>query len=176
MIEAAIRYAEALLAAAKLEKALETVTTEVRLLSCVFSFGAELLSAPVFPVKEQLRVIDFVLGNDFHPLTKRFFCLLASMHRLGDIEPIASSYDELVRKEMGQVDMQLTVYAEIPAEMEAELIEAAGKKGLFDWECRENINVHINFDKALMGGFVAECSGLSWDCSLRSRLNALVRR
>jgi ATP synthase F1 delta subunit len=170
MINLASRYAEALLAAAKRENALKVVAEEMKTLAHEFSGSAGVFSAPVFPVREQVATVSSALGDRFHPLTKRFICLLVSMRRLGGIGRIAAAFDKLARMEMGQIDLFFTVYEEPSPKMEAELIQAAMGKGLFSPDCRENIVIHFEVDKALLGGFVAECGGVNWDCSLRSRL------
>jgi len=129
-----------------------------------------MFSAPVFPVKEQLAAVDYALGDKFHPITKRFFCLLASMRRLGEIEQIAAVFDKMACKEMGTIDLHLEVYADITSELKDKLVHAAGEKGLYDPENKKNIRLNYKVDKSLLGGFIAECDGLSWDCSLRTRL------
>jgi ATP synthase F1 delta subunit len=175
MINLASRYAEALLTAAKRENALKVVTEEMKTLACEFSGSTKVFSAPVFPVREQLATVSSVLGDHFHPLTKRFVCLLVSMRRLGGIGRIAAAFDKLARREMGQIDLFFTVYEDPAPKMKAELIQAAGGKGLFNPDCRENIELHFEIDKTLLGGFVAECDGISWDCSLRSRLTEMSK-
>ena len=169
MAEAAGRYADALLRAAKRENALTAVTDELRLLAREFSPWAKVFAAPVFPAREQMATVDFVLGGAFHPLTKRFMCLLASRRRLGEIGRIADAYDKMARKEMGKVDVYLTLYEESAPDKAACLVESAKAKGLFK-AGREDVDLHLAVDKSLLGGFVAECEGLSWDCSLRARL------
>jgi|GEM_PF-2435353 len=175
MADAAVRYAEALLTAAKKENALEQVTQDISSLSLEFAQSSKMFSAPVFPVKEQLAAVDYALGDKFHPITKRFFCLLASMRRLGEIEQIAAVFDKMACKEMGVIDLHLNVYADetsgdVTSELKNKLIHAAGKKGLYDPENKKNIRLKYKVDKSLLGGFIAECDGLSWDCSLRTRL------
>jgi len=169
MADAARRYAEALLVAVKRENALTAVTDELRLLAREFSPRAKVFASPVFPVREQTATVDFVLGSAFHPLTKRFINLLASRRRLGEIGRIAAEYDKMARREMGKTDLYLTVFEEYAPDKAEHLVESAKAKGLFK-TARENIDLHLAVDKNLLGGFVAECDGLSWDCSLRARM------
>ena len=185
MADAAIRYADALLTAAKKENALAQVAEDLSSLAVEFAQSAMVFSAPVFPVREQLATVDYALGDKFHPLTKRFFCLLASMRRLGEIEQIAAAFDKIACKEMGKIDLRLEVYADVPSadlpsadvpsadispELIGKLVDAAGVKGLYDPENKKNIRLSYKVEKSLLGGFIAECDGLSWDCSLRTRL------
>jgi len=180
MADAAVRYAEALLTAAKNENALAQVAGDVSSLVPEFAQSAALFSAPVFPIREQLAAVDYALGDNFHPITKRFFCLLASMKRLGEVEQIAAAFDKMACKEMGVIDLRIEVYSEVPSvevpsgddssELKDKLINAAGVKGLYDPQNKKNIRLRYKVNKGLLGGFVAECDGLSWDCSLRTRL------
>jgi F0F1-type ATP synthase delta subunit len=169
MADAAIRYAEALLMAVKRENALAAVTDELRLLAREFSPRAKVFAAPVFPVREQMATVNFVMADAFHPLTKRFMCLLASSRRLGEIGRIADAYDKMARKELGKTDLYLTVYEESAPDNTEYLVESSKAKGLFKVD-RKNVEIHLAVDKSLLGGFVAECEGLSWDCSLRARM------
>ena len=171
MADLAVRYAEALLKAAKRENALPVVAEEIEFLAHEFSHSAMVFYSPVFSVREQLATVDYVLGDNFHPLVKRFFCLLAAMRRLGGIEKIANTFALLAHKEMKRIDLFIKVYDEIDPEMVPELTEAVCKKGLFDPSFLADISPHISVDKNLLGGFIAECEGISWDCSLRTRLN-----
>jgi len=169
MADAANRYAEALLMAVKREKALTAVTDELRLLARAFAPRAKVFAAPVFPAREQAATVNFVLADAFHPLTRRFMLLLASSRRLGEIGSIADAYDKMARREMGKVDLNLTAYEELAPDKAECLLESVKAKGLFQAD-RENVELHLAVDKSLLGGFVAECEGLSWDCSLRARM------
>ena len=175
MADAAVRYADALLAAAKNENALAEVAGDMSSLALEFAQSSAVFSAPVFPVREQLATVNYALGDKFHPVTKRFFCLLASMRRLGEIEQIAAAFDRMAYKEMGKIDLLLDVYADETSaadssELKDKLVNAAGVKGLYDPQNKKNIRLNFKVDKNLLGGFIAECDGLSWDCSLRTRL------
>jgi len=171
MADLAVRYAEALLMAARREGALPVVEEEMGYLAHEFSQSADVFSSPIFPVREQLATLDFVLGEEFHPLTKRFVRLLASMRRLGGIGKVAEIFAKMARKEMKQIDLHITVYEGVTPEKASELVEAACLKGLFDSRRRDRVNLQISEDRGLLGGFIAECDGISWDCSLRTRLN-----
>jgi len=100
------------------------------------------------------------------------------MRRLGEIEKIAAAFDKMACKEMGMTDLHLEVFND-SLELKDKLIHAAGVKGLFDPQNKKNIRLNYKIDKDLLGGFVAECDGLSWDCSLRTRLvdvSKLIRK
>ena len=179
MADAAVRYSEALLIAAKKENAVAEVAEDINSLALVFKQCYGVFSAPVFPVREQLATVNYALGDKFHPLTKRFFCLLASMRRLGEVEQIAAAFDKMACKEMGMIDLRLDVYSDGTSEIKDKLIHAAGVKGLYDPQNKKNIRLSYKVDKSLLGGFIAECDGLSWDCSLRTRLvdmSKLIRK
>jgi len=170
MADLAGRYAEALLKAAVRDGALQVVSDEMRFLAREFSQSADVFYTPLFTPREQLATVDYVLGDNFHPLTKRFIRLLADMERLGGIKKIAGAFDRLARKEMGRVDLNLTVYEEAPPEMTSKLVQAACIKGMFGQRDSGDIDLNVSVDKSLLGGFIAECEGIGWDCSLRSRL------
>jgi len=175
MTNAAVRYAGVLLTAAKKENALAQIAQDINFLAPEFNQSRAVFSAPVFPIRDQLASVEYALGGNFHPLTKRFFCLLANMRRIGDIEQIAAAFDKMACKEMGVIDLHLDVYsddssADVPSDVKEKLIDASGEKGLYDPQNKKNIRLNYKVDKSLLGGFVAECDGLSWDCSLRARL------
>jgi len=170
MADASVRYAEALLTAAKKENALAQVAEDLSFLALEFEKSAAVFSSPVFSVREQLSTVNYALGDNYHPITKRFFCLLTNMRRLGDVEQIAAAFDKMACKEMGVIDLHLDVYSDDSPELKDKLIQAAGEKGLYDQKNKKNIRLNYKVNKSLLGGFIAECDGLSWDCSLRTRL------
>ena len=175
MADLAACYAEALFMAAKQENALPVVTDEMEILAQVFGKYAGAFYSPVFSIREQVAAIEYVLGDKFHPLTKRFFCLLASMRRLGGVKNITDVFVSLSHKETGQIDLNITVCREISQETANKIIQAAGEMGLYDLSYRENVNFRILQDSSLLGGFIVECDGKSWDCSLRTRLSHVTK-
>jgi len=170
MTDLTVGYADALLKAARHENAVPIVSEEMQYLAREFSQNARVFYAPVFSVREQLATVEYILNGHFHPLTKRFMCLLASMRRLGGIVKITDAFVELVTKEMRKIDVYITAYDELLPDLESDLIQTACGKGLFDSQYLPNIEIHTAVDKDLLGGFIAECDGISWDCSLKTRL------
>jgi F0F1-type ATP synthase delta subunit len=175
MGDAGLLYAEVLLKAAKNENVFTAVTEEMKALALGFYGYSKVFSSPAFPVKEQLSTVDAVLGDQCLPLTKRFIFLLTSMRRLGEIEEIAELYDKIARREMGQIDLHMTVYEEPAPEIVPELIKSACAKGLCSPGYQENVNIRFTADASLMGGFIADCDGKSWDCSVSSRLTEISK-
>ena len=169
MADIAVRYAQALLTAARLENALPVVVEDMKVIEGGFAGLTDVFFTPVFHIRDQLETVDYVLGDNFHPLTKRFMRLLATMRRLGGICAIARDFIKLARKEMKQIDLRLTVFEETSPEQAATLVRHACGKGLFDAQYLDGICVQILVDKGLMGGFMMECEGTSWDCSLKAR-------
>jgi len=218
MADPAARYAEALLMAAKQENAVQIVVDEMGFLAREFAQSASMFRSPVFPVREQLATVEYALGDKFHPLTKRFICLLASMRRLGGIAKITDTFRALAQKDMNKIELRITVHEEATPEMEEKIIQACKKRGLIPAEQAINADnpvptnhsppvecskhpaspVHnsefripnsefgkfripnselVNFsvDKSLLGGFIAQCEGIVWDCSLRTRHNDITK-
>jgi len=56
------------------------------------------------------------------------------------------------------------------------IVQAAQKKGLIESTSRDKLYLDIKLDKSILGGFIAECNGLTWDCSLRSRFNSISKK
>jgi F0F1-type ATP synthase delta subunit len=175
MVNAAIRYAEALLTAAKQENVLPQVYDDMATLTLALSDGARAFSSPVFPLREQIATADAVLGDGFQPLTKRFVELLVAMRRMGQFKIVATTFDRIARKEMGIVDLHFTVFDDPAPEVASELVHAASEKGLFHDARPENVKPRFEVDKAILGGFVAESEGVSWDCSLKTRFMEMAK-
>jgi F0F1-type ATP synthase delta subunit len=175
MVDVAGRYASALLAAAKAERALPAVAEDMRLLARGLSAGAKAFASPVFPVREQMKTVDAVLGSSVSPLTAKFVRLLVSMRRLGSIGHIAAVFDEMARKDMGDIDLYFTVFEPPAPDTQKKLIGAAGKRGLYHASSGGSVKPRFDVDTTILGGFIAECEGLSWDCSLRSRFVELSK-
>jgi len=175
MADYAARYAEALLAAAKRENSVREVCEEIGYLGRELARYAVVFDSPVFSVQEQLALLESVLGQKFHPLTVKFMCLLASMRRLGGIEKVAGAFVAIAHSDMGRIDLEIKVFEDATPEILNELVYAAGEKGLYDTGRIADISVSVSQDGSLLGGFSAECGGVVWDCSMRSRLGELSK-
>jgi len=175
MADYAVAYAGALLLAARRENAVLAVEEEMGYLAAEFAGSAGEFDAPVFPLREQLAVLESVLGDKFHPLTKRFVILLASMRRLGCIIRITDEYIALARKELGRIDLNVTAFEAVTPETAPGLVRSAGEKGLFDIDRLDSVCLNVECDKSLLGGFIAECCGIAWDCSLKAKLRELSK-
>lgn len=175
MVDIDARYANVLLKVALAENSASEVAEDMSLLRQGFSACAESFNSPIFTVKEQTDTVACVLDGKLHPLTMRFMYLLASMRRLGNIARIAAVFEHLSNKAAGFTELTITYCESLPKETEAALIKAAQSKGLIKARAADKLKIYKKADKGLLGGFVMECDGISWDSSLRTRLTDMAK-
>ena len=165
MTEPQRRYAKALFAVCPDEEALRAGTQA--LFSC-----PELLSAlenPCVPQEEKSAVLDRVLTS-VSPELIRFFKLLTQVGRLRLLPGISAALHDLVLAEQNAARGVLRA-AFAPSENEAEALAAALAKrhGL------TRVELTVETDPTLLGGFVLEVQGVTYDKSILGSLRALAR-
>lgn len=170
MNDVSVRYAVALKTVALKINEVNLVAEEIGQLAIILQPFIKTFSSPVFSVKKQTQIITSVLKDKCHPLSLRFVNLLVANRRLGDIKQISDTFKFLLEKETGLINLHFKVFYEPEPETIEKLIKATEKIGMYKQTEPKNIKTHFEVDKTIMGGFIAECDGFSWNCSLSTRL------
>ena len=100
-------------------------------------------------------------------LVRNFLQVLASKHRIGEIEEIAREFERLVAREQGQLSVELTTaYALSEEDARAivdQIAEVSGRR----------VEATRKVDPDLIGGIVLQAGSFRIDASVRGRLNRL---
>jgi F-type H+-transporting ATPase subunit delta len=165
------RYAQALMnlavkadQVADAAKALDEVADNVA--------GSERLQAYLAEPKVALSAKEAVISEMLQkggvsPLVSTFVRFIARKRRIELLEDIRGEFHELADERMGRANAQVTVAAELNAKQQdalrSRLRVLTGKE----------IQLRMQVDPGLLGGFVARVGSTVWDSSLRNQLNLI---
>lgn len=164
-------YARALFEAAQEQERLEAVGEELGDLVAAVRDVPELrnlLENPQLdPAAKRAAIGDLLADAD--EVVRNFVLLLAEKGRAGQLEEIAAEFDELVAREEGRLNVELTTAFELSDEEARSIldrIEAASGR---------SVEATRRVDPALVGGIVLQAGSLRLDASVRGRLDRLRR-
>ena len=162
-------YARALFAAAQEQGKLDAVQEELGDFRAAVEAVPELrnlLDNPQLDPQDRQTALEDLLGGA-DELVRNFLLLLAEKGRATQLDEIAAELDELVAREQGRLNVQLTTAYEL-SEGEADSIlrkieQASGR----------TVEATRRVDPALVGGIVLQAGSFRVDASVRGRLERL---
>ncbi len=167
MSELAHRYAQALYEVSPDEETLrETART---LMEDAPLWGA--LCSPAVQAWEKERVLSRLPALDGHGLLANFYRLLAEKGRMALLPDILEAFHDLVLAGRGAARCRLTC-VRVPDESEQEKL----KKALCRLHHKKDVVFDIHIDPSLLGGFLLELEGVTYDKSVRGALAGLSRQ
>lgn len=166
----AIRYARALYSFARETKKEVLVYEEMKLISQIMQHMPELLAVlnnPAIEIKNKKDLMLNAAGKKPSAEYIRFIELLIKNMRLDQIQWIALMYLEIYRKEKNIHEALLTVADDIDPEIQNQI---------FIWMEKALggiVEMKVETDPHLIGGFILEADGKRWDSSLKTQLRKI---
>ena len=162
-------YARALLDAAKAHDALASAYEElgdfVRAMDEVPELGA-LIRNPQLDSRAKARALqDLLAGADER--VRNFVLLVVEKGRGAELPQIAREFDELVAREQGRLEVELTTAFELSEE------EAQAILQQIEHSSGRTVEATRKVDPDLIGGLVLQAGSLRVDASVRGRLQRL---
>jgi F-type H+-transporting ATPase subunit delta len=161
-------YARALYEAAKEKGRLEPVREELADFVQAQRDVPELrglLRNPQLDQRVRAAALEDLLSGE--ELVRNFLLVLAEKNRAGEIEDVAREFEQLVAKEEGILDVELTTAIELSDSEARDVIQqiekASGRK----------VEATRRVDPDLIGGIVLQAGSMRLDSSVRGRLNRL---
>jgi F-type H+-transporting ATPase subunit delta len=162
-------YAEALLAAAKAQKAVEPIRNEYRDFVVGLAESEELrsfLRNPQIEARAKREALEQILsGADERFLN--FLRVLTEKGRIGEVEEMYKEWERLLAADERVLELELTTAVELSekeaAEIVAQIEKASGRK----------VEAATSVDPDLIGGIVIQTGSQRLDASVRHRLELL---
>ncbi len=127
-----------------------------------------LVRSPVFTADEQVKALRALLGEaGIGGLAANFLLLVARNRRLFAVRQMVKAYKALVARHKGEVTAQVTA-----AEGLSDAHLAALKDAL-KAVTKQEVQVDLNVDPAVIGGLIVKLGSRMVDSSLRTKLNAI---
>ncbi len=172
---AATSYAKALFAVARERKQTEVVSRELGDMAATFESDGELrdfFARPCIPATAKRAVATEVAQrSNLSKLTNDFLALLADRGRTDYLKAIDEKYQKLLDADLGRVRAHVRTAVPLTdaqrGMLSAKLAQALGG--------RQAVLKEV-VDRAMLGGFIVESSGVVLDGSLEGQLKRMRRR
>lgn len=171
MASVASVYSKALFNVAKDEGSIQKVGEELRLLADACEQSNDIkkvLFNSLFDSTNRERIAGNLakeLGAS--ELTNKFFKLLAAKNRMANIAEITAAFEELKNRETGVVHGKVRVAKKLDPKQLQDLCKSiSGRLG-------KTVELDQAEDEDLIGGFVVEAGGKTFDSSIRTQLRKL---
>jgi len=165
------RYATALFELALEEKAVDSVKADLEAFDAMLAGSADLtrlVRSPVFTADEQKHALAAVLAKaGIGGIAAKFLNVVTANRRLFAAHDMVRAYKALVAKHKGEITAQVTV---------AETLNDAHLAALKDAlkaVTKQDVQVDVNVDPAIIGGLMVKLGSRMVDASLRTKLNAI---
>jgi F-type H+-transporting ATPase subunit delta len=163
-------YAEALLAVARAEGAVDEVGDELFRFARVLETNDELrttLTDQQLPVSRRQQIVEDLLGGKAHPVTTTLLSMVVGAGRARDLPAIIDDLVDLSaaegNKEVAEVRSAIALSDDQKQRLVTALEAATGKK----------VELKVIVDPTVLGGLVAQVGDTVIDGSVRSRLAQL---
>ena len=164
----AARYAKSLIDLAIEQNNLEDTLQDVQLLNSVCSKSKEfcvMLRSPVINADKKVAVINAVMGDKLHTLTKAFANLLVNKHREGALPEIAKEfivqYNKLKNISLVKLTSATAIDDSLMNAIKAKIAESLPG---------QSVEMEVKIDPELIGGFMLEMGDKLVDASVRRDL------
>jgi F-type H+-transporting ATPase subunit delta len=166
-------YAEAVVALATAEDALDTVETELHTVARSIEASTELrdhLADLQVPVSQRLRFVESEVLTAAHPATRAALAMLIAADRVLDLEPIAQQVSETAAEARDRDLADVWVATELDDtqrdQLRRALEQATGK----------SLDLRVHVDPSVVGGVRAQIGDTVIDGSLARRLDDVKTR
>lgn len=161
-------YADAIVALATAEGALEVVESELLTVARTIDASEDLrdrLTDIQLPVGQRLKFVDSDVLTAAHPTTRAALAMLIAADRAGDVSAIATRVAERAAEQRDSELAEVAVAVELDErqrqELKAALERATGKK----------LELRVHVDPKVLGGVRAKIGDIVIDGSIAKRLD-----
>jgi F-type H+-transporting ATPase subunit delta len=165
------RYATALFELALEQKAIDGVKNDLDRFDALVAESEDLrrlVRSPVFGSEEQKKALAAVLDRaGIKGIAANFLLLVTQKRRLFAVRDMVKAYRALVSRHKGEIRAQVTV-----AQTLSEGHLAALKDSL-NSATKQQVDVEVTVDPAIIGGLVVKLGSRMIDSSLRTKLNSI---
>jgi F-type H+-transporting ATPase subunit delta len=166
-------YAHSLLELANEQKQAEPIGAELNDLRKIVEdnpAAREMMSNPAIGVEERSKMLDRTFRNNVSPLLFNVLGVINQHNRLGLVAELAQAYRELLDKQLGKVEVEITVASALDSQMasnaQTKITAALGKEAV----------VHQKVDPSIIGGVIVRVGDKLIDASVRHQLEAMKQQ
>lgn len=166
-----VRYARALLDYANEQHCEAEVYANLTKLTANYSQAIqqfnEVLSNPMVSSNDKMQLLKTAIGEEVHPCLVRFMEFLTEKKRENKIFVIALKYQEMYRKEKHLLRANVTTATELNDRALDKI------KGFVEQTFDQEVEMHVDTDPTLIGGFTLDIEHNRMDASIKGQLEKL---
>ena len=172
------RYARAFIALGQETGKTDTFSGDIATFAGILDIGEgelrQALTNPGLTTVERKGVLDGVLAKlSLDADTANFLRLLVDKNRFGAFDGIARAFGEMADELAGRARATVSTATELTADMQKTVQQA------LEASTGKSVQIDFQVDPGLIGGMVAQVGDISYDASVRARLediqSALIR-
>jgi F-type H+-transporting ATPase subunit delta len=131
---------------------------------------ANFLANPSVGETERGQVVEKVFRGRVSPLVMNFMLVANRKGRLGILRQIAAAYAELLEKQMGIIEVDVTVAHRLTPEQFDDVHRRVGEA------LKREVVLHQYVDESIIGGMILRVQDRLLDASVRAQLRAMRRK
>ena len=169
----AVRYSKAIYSLARDKKIIDTLKSDMELISGVCNQSADfnfLLKSPVVRTSEKSMLITQIFKNKIHPLTLDFLMLITRNNREIFIPDIARDTLAFIRKEKNIKTAVITTAVKIDQSVISEI------KTLLEKELSGKIELASKVNPDIIGGLILRIDDKQLDASVNTQLRNVKKK
>jgi len=126
---------------------------------------------PSIGLREKHAVLDRLPELKEQPMLRNFYKLLVDKHRFSMLPEIADAYHDILLHERGESVCTLRC-VRVPDDQRLSVIA----RTLCRQHKKRGVEMHVVLDPDLIGGFVIEIDGVTYDKSVRGQIAGMAQR
>lgn len=165
-----VRYAKAFFILAKEKNLLDTLKTDIELISGVCTDSADfvlLLESPIVKTSKKAELIASIFKGKIDELSLKFLLLITKNKREVNIPGICRNFLALTRKDQNIKSAVLTTAAEIDSATIGRI------KDILEKETEASIELTSNVNPELLGGLILRINDQQFDASVATQLKKI---
>lgn len=170
----ASRYAKSLIQLAEEENKLDRVLEDVESFRALVKNNADFrnfVKSPIIQVGKKKTILAKLFSESYDDLTIKFLQLLTQKQREGLLPEIADEFVLQYRHKKGISTAIVTVVDDLSAATQKLIKEKLEKSGI----AFEKVELVVQKDPSIIGGFILEIGSQIYDASVSSQLNQLKK-
>jgi len=168
--KASLRYAKAIFNLAKEKGAVDSVLSDLNVLSGIIAEKTEFFSLihdPTIKHKHKIKLFSKAFGSALHSITIKFVTLVFNKGREPILFQIINNYKELYNKEKGIVLAEIISSKPLTQDVKEVLKQKISPSG--------KVKLKETIDENILGGFIINSEDLQYDASVRKKINNVKR-
>ncbi len=165
------KYAVVLMKISQDDSELDKIESELESFCTILKRSPDTLrffTKPVVSGTKKLRLIDRLCQKlDFLPTTQKFLTVLTERERLGILENILETLEQLKDEKNNIVPVEVITASKLSADAKKRVV------ALFKTKLNKNVRLSVRIDPSIVGGMITKIGSTIYDGSVQGQLSKI---